>query len=178
MSALTSDLNILRSPSTRRRRVNIPCLTQPMPPRLRSALQRSLLRPLDSTGVFYCPSCATWRRTLLTRVGANNAGIDKIVPVRRLTRPLASSPAISIRPFTTSSVITAGRTVPPRFKELYDALSGVQDAAIEQVSITRLQLALRGLESEAPLIRIAGECFPAKSFSTMATLLLARIHWG
>jgi hypothetical protein len=52
--------------------------------------------------------------------------------------------------------------VPPRLKELYDALSGVQDAAIEQVSITRLQLALRGLESEAPLIRIAGECLLVK----------------
>lgn len=142
-----------------------------MPTRLRNALQRSLARPLDSAGVFYCPSCALWRRALSTRASANSTAIDKIASVRRPSRPLVSSPNATLRPFTTSSVITAGKTVPPRFKELYDALSGVQDAAIEQVSITRLQLALRGLESEAPLIRIAGECSQSSDFLTGAPFL-------
>lgn len=133
-----------------------------MPARLRSALQKSLLRPLDSSGVFYCPSCAAWRRALSTRTGANRTSIEKTALARRPTRAVASSLIIPFRPFTNSSVITVGKTVPPRLKELYDALSGVQEAAIEQVNITRLQLALRGLESETPLIRIAGECFRPK----------------
>ena len=47
--------------------------------------------------------------------------------------------------------------MPPQFKELYNALSEVKDAAIEQVSLSRLSLALRGLESEEPLVRVAGE---------------------
>jgi hypothetical protein len=45
--------------------------------------------------------------------------------------------------------------VPERFRELYEALNRVRDAAPEQVNISRLQLALRGLESEVPLIRVA-----------------------
>ncbi|KAJ5191928.1 uncharacterized protein N7498_010913 [Penicillium cinerascens] len=126
-----------------------------MPSRLRSVLPRSLLRPLDSAGVFYCPSCSTWRRALSTRAGASSTGLDKIGSAHRSGRLPESPTAVAARSFTTSSVITAGKTVPPRFKELYDALSGVQDAAIQEVSISRLQLALRGLESETPLIRVA-----------------------
>ncbi|KAJ5664876.1 uncharacterized protein N7477_007324 [Penicillium maclennaniae] len=125
-----------------------------MPSRLRSALPRSLSRPLDSAGVFYCPSCSTWRRELTTRAGAST-GIGRIGSARRSNRLLEPATTVNARHFTHSSVITAGKAIPPRFKELHDALSRVQDAAIQEVSISRLQLALRGLESEAPLIRVA-----------------------
>lgn len=128
-----------------------------MPAKLRNALQRSLSRPLDSTGVFYCPSCSTWRRALSTRASRN----DKLEAARRNPHFPATT---RTRRFTTSPAISAGKTVPPRFKELYDALSGVKDAAIEQVSVSRLSLALRGLESEEPLIRVAGEYLRAWKF--------------
>lgn len=137
------------SPWTRPRPLN----SAAMPAKLRNALQRSLSRPLDNTGVFYCPSCSTWRRTLSTRTTSS----AKIEPARRNAHLLDTVPTTRTRPFTTSPAISAGKTVPPRFKELYDALSGVKDAAIEQVSVSRLSLALRGLESEEPLIRVAGE---------------------
>ncbi|KAI9930052.1 hypothetical protein ASPWEDRAFT_48229 [Aspergillus wentii DTO 134E9] len=113
-----------------------------MPPKLRGSLQTSLSRPLNSGGVFYCPSCTTWRRTLSTR--------SSIVPRRRPS----SSNLPTHRPLATS-VVNAARNVPPRFKELYEALNRVGDTATEQVNLSRLQLALRGLESEAPLIRVA-----------------------
>lgn len=132
-----------------------------MPSSLRSALPRNLSRPLDNTSVFYCTSCSTWRRALSTRAGARSTGINKINSSRRSGRLLESPASVTIRPFATS-VITAGKTVPPRFKELYDALNGVENAAIQEVSISRLQLALRSLESEAPLIRVAGEFCPAQ----------------
>lgn len=119
-----------------------------MPARLRGTLQRSIARPLDSAGIFYCQSCTTWRRALSTR-----ASLNKIAPARRSDRLISS--ITSSRPITTSTAVS---TVPPRFKELHDALSGIKDATIEQVSVSRLQLALRGLESETPLIRVAGEC--------------------
>lgn len=166
MSALTfRPQQVPRSLASPRTRPQPSPYRAPMPSRLRSALPRSLSRPLDSAGVFYCPSCSTWRRALLTRAGASNTGIDKINSAHRSSRFLESPTAVAARSFTTSSVITAGKTVPPRFKELYDALSGVQDAAIQEVSISRLQLALRGLESEAPLIRVAGELCPAQWLS-------------
>lgn len=133
-----------------------------MPSRLRGVLSKSLSRPLDSAGLFYCPSCATWRRALSTRTKASNTGLGKNASARHVSgsRPFISVAATASRSFTTSpspSVINEGKPVPPRFKELYDALDGVRDAAIEQVSLSRLQLALRGLESATPLIRVAGE---------------------
>ncbi|CAG8932124.1 unnamed protein product [Penicillium salamii] len=117
-----------------------------MAPRLRNAL--GLSRPLDVSAVFYCPSCAIWRRTLSTR------NLDKTTTLRRNARPQNTITAPSPRAFTSSTVITA-KSVPPRFKELHAALEGVKDASLEQVNLSRLQLALRGLETEAPLIRVA-----------------------
>ncbi|KAJ5786418.1 uncharacterized protein N7503_011630 [Penicillium pulvis] len=136
------------SSTTRLRRGHAPqvlATALEMPARLRGTLQRSIARPLDSAGIFYCQSCTTWRRALSTR-----ASINKIAPARRSDRLISS--ITSSRPITTSTAVS---TVPPRFKELHDALSGIKDATIEQVSVSRLQLALRGLESETPLIRIA-----------------------
>lgn len=41
------------------------------------------------------------------------------------------------------------------FRELYDVLKEVKEVASEHISLSRLQLAQRGLESEEPVIRIA-----------------------
>ncbi|KAF9891243.1 hypothetical protein FE257_004807 [Aspergillus nanangensis] len=116
-----------------------------MPPKLGGSLSKSLSRARESSGaVFYCPSCAIWRRTLTTRHSSiSSEGY----------RP--SSAWTPNRPITTSSVVHGSRHVPSRLRELYEALSKVQDVATEQVNLSRLQLALRGLESETPLIRVA-----------------------
>lgn len=120
-----------------------------MAPRLRNALS-GLSRPLDVSAVFYCPSCAIWRRAVSTR------NFDKTNSLRRSARAHNTITASAPRGFNSSSVITA-KSVPPRFKELHAALEGVKDASLEQVNLSRLQLALRGLESEAPLVRVAGK---------------------
>ncbi|KAJ6007506.1 hypothetical protein N7540_011482, partial [Penicillium herquei] len=125
---------------------------QNMPARVRSSLQRSIARPLESASTFPSKSPSICRRALSTRTAANTTSIRRISHARQnacLAPPIVSSFARSL---TTSTTIS---TVPLRFKELHDALSGVKDAAIQQVSVSRLQLALRGLESEEPLIRIA-----------------------
>lgn len=139
--------------------------TPSMPPNLRSAIPKTLSRPLDSRGVFYCPSCATWRRTLSTR--RNNH--------HRTSTSTSTTATGSIAPrrggqgrhnqryeFTTaasSSVVNAGKNVPLRFRELCAALNRVGDVAPERVNLSRLQLALRGLEVEEPLVRVAGKLF-------------------
>ncbi|GAB1195718.1 hypothetical protein BDV32DRAFT_117063 [Aspergillus pseudonomiae] len=115
-----------------------------MPLKLRGSLSKSWPRAGDKTAAYYCPSCATRRRTLSTR---RNGIVSSRLEANRLS--FSSS-----RPITTSSVIHA-RHVPPRLRELYDALNKIQGVATEQVNISRLQLALRGLESETPIIRIA-----------------------
>ncbi|KAE8420205.1 hypothetical protein BDV36DRAFT_250287 [Aspergillus pseudocaelatus] len=115
-----------------------------MPPKLRGSLSKSLPRAGDKAAAYYCPSCATRRRSLSTRRNG-------IVSPRLEANSLSF---FSSRPITTSSVIHA-RHVPPRLRELYETLNKIQGVATEQVNISRLQLALRGLESEAPIIRVA-----------------------
>ncbi|PIG88156.1 hypothetical protein AARAC_011369 [Aspergillus arachidicola] len=115
-----------------------------MPPKLRGSLSKGLPRAGEKAAAYYCPSCSTRRRTLSTRRNG-------IVPPRLEASRLSF---FSSRPITTSSVIHA-RHVPPRLRELYEALNKIQGVATEQVNISRLQLALRGLESEAPIIRVA-----------------------
>ncbi|EYE98463.1 uncharacterized protein EURHEDRAFT_448739 [Aspergillus ruber CBS 135680] len=125
-----------------------------MPPNLRGSLPKSLSRPLDSGGVFYCPSCSTWRRTISTRRRTYRSGTSTtssgIIPPGRY-----GELNIQRQTFTTSAAINAGKNVPPRFKELYAALNRIGDVATDRVNLSRLQLALRGLESEEPLVRVA-----------------------
>ncbi|KAB8233177.1 hypothetical protein BDV23DRAFT_157613 [Aspergillus alliaceus] len=115
-----------------------------MPPKLCGSLPKSLSRSGDKGAVYYCPSCVPRRRSLSTR---RSGIISPRLEASRLS-------FFSSRPITTSSVVHA-RHVPPRLRELYEALNQIQGVATEQVNISRLQLALRGLESEAPIIRVA-----------------------
>lgn len=132
-----------------------------MPPTaLRSALPRALSRPLDSggiRGVFYCPSCATWRRTLSTRRSSSHRSSSSNTALGARGKAAANiNPGIRrSQHFTTAS--TASVNVPPRLRELHAALNRVGDVATDRVDLSRLQLALRGLESEEPLVRVAGE---------------------
>ncbi|PWY96393.1 hypothetical protein BO94DRAFT_529772 [Aspergillus sclerotioniger CBS 115572] len=108
-----------------------------MPPKLRGSLPKSLSQIQDPASVFYCPSCTLWRRSISTR--------------RRLPTTTTTT---SHRTIATAPVVHT-RHVPPRLKELHEALNQVKDVATEQVNLSRLQLALRGLETETPLVRVA-----------------------
>ncbi|KAJ5626637.1 hypothetical protein N7528_004064 [Penicillium herquei] len=123
-----------------------------MPARVRSSLQKSIARPLESACTFSSKSPSICRRSLSTRTTPKTTSIRRIAHARQRAFPAPPTVSQLSRSLTTSTTIS---TVPLRFKELHDALSGVKDAAIQQVSVSRLQLALRGLESEEPLIRIA-----------------------
>lgn len=51
--------------------------------------------------------------------------------------------------------MNATKSLPPRYKPLYEALGNLKKKASAQVNLSRLQLALQGLESESPATRIA-----------------------
>lgn len=53
------------------------------------------------------------------------------------------------------TAINAPTTVPVRFRELYQSLHALQETASSYVDLSRLQLALRSLESDAPIVRVA-----------------------
>jgi hypothetical protein len=54
-----------------------------------------------------------------------------------------------------SSAINAPSTVPVEFRDLHQRLNALQDSASGFVDLSRLQLALRSLESADPVIRVA-----------------------
>lgn len=148
-----------------------------MPAKLRTAVRKSLL-PLagkNSGGnvgitaegtVFYCPSCSTWRRRMVstaatsnsyrTRNGGfrhvfhNNNNADTTTIVRRY---LNSSTA---RFNGAAAAANINKNVPARFRELHAALKELEDVAADHISLSRLQLAQRGLESEEHVVRVAG----------------------
>ncbi|PLN81583.1 hypothetical protein BDW42DRAFT_168629 [Aspergillus taichungensis] len=125
-----------------------------MPPRIRGSLSKSLSRAGDTTpGTdFYCPSCAIHRRSPPTR---RSLRTPQGATARLASTWTPPSPAATPRPVTASSVVHGARHVPPRLRDLYAGLSKLNDVAPEQVNVSRLQLALRGLETDHPLIRVA-----------------------
>ena len=63
----------------------------------------------------------------------------------------------SLRHASTVSItaVNAERDVPSAFKDLHQALDRLNKDALSYVNISKLQLALRGLESTSPITRIA-----------------------
>ncbi|KAL4902412.1 hypothetical protein BDW74DRAFT_158507 [Aspergillus multicolor] len=130
-----------------------------MPLKLRSSLPKSLPRRRDriAKSIPACSSCATTqgRRTLSTRRNLYSPQLRTQIPSQTLPipylQPLENAKLYSTAPTTAHTA----RHVPPRLKELYESLVQIQSVAPEQVNLSRLQLALRGLETEEPLIRVA-----------------------
>ncbi|RDW61883.1 uncharacterized protein DSM5745_10555 [Aspergillus mulundensis] len=130
-----------------------------MPLKLRGSLPKSLPRRRDPTAksVPPCPSCATTqgRRNLSTRRNLSSRRLrtqiqSPTIPIPRL-HSLENTKLYSTAPTTAHTA----RHVPPRIRELYESLVQIQSVAPEQVNLSRLQLALRGLETEEPLVRVA-----------------------
>ncbi len=98
-------------------------------------------RQLDNflDNFFFCPSCTTWRTSKPLQ-----SSLRRRTSTRRHASTLASSTAVN-----------ATKSIPSRYKPLHEALVDVQKKASAQVNLSRLQLALQGLESEVPVTRVA-----------------------
>lgn len=69
------------------------------------------------------------------------------------------------------SVVNARQELPPAFQPLYEALNALERDAAVYINLSQLKLALRGLETENAMTRVAGKaphlqfCFgPINSF--------------
>ena len=142
-----------------------------MPPRIRFSPTLSRLRPIlaeagsNRATSLFCPSC-------VRRARSKNNYLLSFLSSRRSTSSSSaiaistnSSPPFRIRANASSDGndgderkrnAVASPPVPKQeFRELYDVLKEVKEVASEHISLSRLQLAQRGLESEEPVIRIA-----------------------
>jgi hypothetical protein len=153
-----------------------------MPPRIRFSPKLSRLRHIlteangnRATSLFFCSSCIRRVRSennyLFSYLSSRQRVDHGLIVCRRLSSSAVATPTNLSPSFQigadASSDNNAGdgrerNTVasPPvprqEFRKLFDLLKEVKDVASEHISLSRLQLAQRGLESEEPVIRIAG----------------------
>ncbi|KIW99377.1 uncharacterized protein Z518_11365 [Rhinocladiella mackenziei CBS 650.93] len=90
--------------------------------------------------LFYCPSCTAWRTTK---------------PLQSSLRRAFRSARQSASTLSSGTAVNATKNIPTRYKALYEALGDVRKKASAQVNLSRLQLALQGLEFEIPTTRVA-----------------------
>ena len=105
---------------------------------------------------FICPACRHQRA-----VSSGN-------PTRTLTYLSAPRRALQSRAASTTASVTAvnaQRQIPRAFEKLYEALKALEHEAAVYVDTSQLQLALRGVESENAVIRVAGQDIQVPSIS-------------
>src|SRR5271155_954555 len=90
---------------------------------------------------FFCPSCITWR-------ASRTSSLTK-------TRQLQVGRKRHASTLSSSTAVNATKAIPARYQDLYEALNQVKRKAPAHVNLSRLQLALQGLESENPTTRVA-----------------------
>ncbi|OKL64480.1 hypothetical protein UA08_00299 [Talaromyces atroroseus] len=138
-----------------------------MPTKLRAAVRRSLVPLADKSGaagIIAYPSCSTCRRrTLSTAATASTSTSTTNYRTRNGNFRANYNIAPSARYSNDGLFGGVGDTnndnkkniVPPHLRDLHKALTELQEVAADHVSLSRLQLAQRGLESEDPVIRVA-----------------------
>lgn len=110
----------------------------------RPALSFLRSSPPKATNAYICPTCCFHNVVNQVR-RVRNPGLR----LRPSTRRTAST-------ITSVTAVNAPKAIPPAFRELHDALSVLQRDAAVYTNLSQLQLALRGLESENGITRIAG----------------------
>ena len=110
-----------------------------MPPPSRLSAPHKLDRLLERslTRLLYSPSCAK-RQPNSTGEFSNTSHSCRYAST-----------------LTSSTAINGTKPIPPRYRSLYAALTDVRKTASAQLNLSRLQLALQGLESESPPTRVA-----------------------
>ena len=103
------------------------------------------------------PSCSSKRAFSTQRVALPSASIRRTFSSLKPTSPHFPS-FLLVRCISTSESITAvnaPRSTPLTFRKLDQALIGLEKDAAVYVNTSQLRLALRGLESENPVTRVA-----------------------
>ncbi|KAK3076273.1 hypothetical protein LTS18_013452, partial [Coniosporium uncinatum] len=154
-----------------------------MPPRI--CPPRSLAQPGSSraVGIAFCPSCSIWRLAAPTRQARSFLALrnGRAGEARQLHPPALSSSSSGLinsrdsgSSFTRRTTaeqwtghsrqasvlasptsINAPLDIPPNLRELHTSLKQLEHTAANYINLSRLQLAVRGLEGHDAVVRIA-----------------------
>ncbi|KAK7509345.1 hypothetical protein IWZ03DRAFT_390458 [Phyllosticta citriasiana] len=124
-------------------------------PRRVYSVQRLANPPFSRpSSTYVCPSCSSWRLdSSLSRPSLPT----KTAAAHRARIVSSFQPNLRLHASTLASrtAINAPLEGPPRLKELHQALNALKTDAATYVNLSRLQLALRSLEREDPVVRVA-----------------------
>ena len=136
-----------------------------MPPRIPPSVKQ--LQAYTAVSKDYvCPSCVRKAISKRTR-GLQTRATPKIGNIRFDTEARRPLKVTNLRVSNTGrrhnsgaslasgSAVNAPSTVPAAYKDLYRQLQALQETASSYVDLSRLQLALRSLESSTPVVRVA-----------------------
>ena len=98
---------------------------------------------------FICPVCR-YRKALSVKAHTLRVRQSPSRP-RELSKPRTASTTASV------TAVNAKREIPSAFQDLHTSLKALETEAGVYVNTSQLQLALRGVESENPVTRIAGQ---------------------
>ena len=159
-----------------------------MPPRLQ--LSRSVTPRFSShsTDLFFCSSCSLWRLSPPTSNPSQKTHPARKFSQRQSRRQPTSTSGPKLSSYVSNSILPtsddytphlASRTainapinVSSRNRPLYDALEKLKSSAANYVNLSRLRLALRGLERGQTAVRIAVLGFGGEEGKTSARRLL------
>ena len=105
----------------------------------------------DPLRPFVCSSC---------RYEQARAVSNRSARLRILGNRTARGTTLRIRTASTTASVTAvnvRREIPPRFRKLHESLKALEIEAAVYINSSQLRLALRGLESDDAVTRIAGK---------------------
>lgn len=131
---------------------------------------RALQSLASSAETYICPSCLLGSGANASRLTRGRTepkperrslhaeAIPSYIGPQQRTKNYREIAGVSRRyngSLASSTAINAPSTVPPELRELHQRLNALQDSASGFVDLSRLQLALRSLESSDPVIRVA-----------------------
>ena len=121
-----------------------------MPPKL-PLISKAVSSPSLPSRSFVCASCRYSRNRALCNGPSRLRSQGK--------RKAHEGTSLLIRAASTTASVTAvnvRRNIPPRFLKLHESLKALETEAAVYINSSQLRLALRGLESENAVTRIAG----------------------
>lgn len=120
-----------------------------MPPLIPSLWLLRWLYISTLSETFIWRSCLYRKHQSLTRLSPNVQRASRAPGYLKLLRQYTTSiaPVISVN---------ATKEIPAAFRELHEKLGELEKKAATYVNLSQLQLALRGLESEDAVLRVAG----------------------
>ncbi len=116
-----------------------------MPPK--SLTYKRVLSLLQNDGPFICASCRH-SQTFHTSYGSAKAQLFQSRRRQQFGKKVSTIASVT--------AVNAQRDIPLTFRPLHDSLSALEHEAAIYVNLSQLKLALRGLESENAVTRVAG----------------------